>query len=256
MGVAVRRRDQKLVYDCFMYTGEHEALQIRLHELDDVVDKFIIIEGNQTFRENPKPFYLDEVWEDIEPWHDRIHRVPVEYWPEINSPWDAEHFQRDQVRRGLKEVGASGEDIVIVSDADEIPRASVVKRANLWNGHVHLDFDTYYFNFDWKVPDKWNLGGRPFMALYVQMGSPQEMRDDQRRLILDGGWHFSYFGYSADIKTKIQSFAHSEYDTLEYTDLKRLEVCVKEGIDPFGRFLLEPVEIDDTYPKYVQENYV
>ena len=243
-----------VVHDCFMYSGETDALKIRLHELNDVVDRFVIVEGNQTFTRKPKDYLLDEIWREIEPWHDRIHRVPVEWWPKTKTPWDIEHFQRDQIRRGLNELGAKPDDTVIVSDADEIPRASVVKKANVWGGHVHLDMNTYYFKLNWKIPDKWNQGGRPFMARYVQMGSPQEMRDDQRKLIIDGGWHFSYLGLAEEVQLKIQSFAHSEYNTPEFTDLKHLERSIRKGLDPFKRFELEPVEVDETYPQWVLDN--
>ena len=42
------------IFDCFLYNGEIEALELRLHELNDVVDAFVIVEATRTFSGNAK----------------------------------------------------------------------------------------------------------------------------------------------------------------------------------------------------------
>ena len=42
------------VFDCFIFNNEIDLLEMRLNILDDVVDKFIIVEGNTTFSGNKK----------------------------------------------------------------------------------------------------------------------------------------------------------------------------------------------------------
>ena len=37
------------IFDCFIFNNEVELLELRLNILNDVVDKFVIIEGNSTF---------------------------------------------------------------------------------------------------------------------------------------------------------------------------------------------------------------
>ena len=37
------------IYDCFIFNNEVELLELRLNILNDVVDKFVIVEGNFTF---------------------------------------------------------------------------------------------------------------------------------------------------------------------------------------------------------------
>ena len=37
------------IYDCFIFHNEIDLLELRLNILNDVVDKFIIIEGDTTF---------------------------------------------------------------------------------------------------------------------------------------------------------------------------------------------------------------
>ena len=47
------------IFDCFTYFNEEDILRLRLEELNDVVDYFVIVEASQTFTGIDKPFYLD-----------------------------------------------------------------------------------------------------------------------------------------------------------------------------------------------------
>ena len=45
------------IYDCFLFFNELEILDIRLHEMYEHVDKFVLVESVETFRGNLKPLY-------------------------------------------------------------------------------------------------------------------------------------------------------------------------------------------------------
>ena len=47
-----------MLYDCFLFYNESDLLELRLRELDDLVDKFIVIQGEETFAGIPKPIYF------------------------------------------------------------------------------------------------------------------------------------------------------------------------------------------------------
>jgi len=49
-----------LIYDTFTFFKEFDLLDIRLHELSSVVDKFVLIEADRTHSNIPKPFYYEE----------------------------------------------------------------------------------------------------------------------------------------------------------------------------------------------------
>ena len=72
----------------------------------------------------------------------------------------------------------------------------------------------------------------------------------------NAGWHFSYLGGAEGIKTKLESFSHSEYDTDHYKDAQRIEQAISTGGDLFGRLdhEFEYVRIDETFPKYLVDN--
>jgi beta-1,4-mannosyl-glycoprotein beta-1,4-N-acetylglucosaminyltransferase len=48
------------IYDCFTFYNEFDLLEIRLEELYDVVDYFVIVEGNRTFQNSSKPYLFLE----------------------------------------------------------------------------------------------------------------------------------------------------------------------------------------------------
>ena len=49
-----------MVYDCFQFFNELDILKLRMHVLNDVVDKFVISEATVTFSGEKKPLYFQE----------------------------------------------------------------------------------------------------------------------------------------------------------------------------------------------------
>ena len=47
------------VYDCFMYWDEDLILDLRFNILDKYVDKFVVVESNKTWQNNPKDLKFD-----------------------------------------------------------------------------------------------------------------------------------------------------------------------------------------------------
>lgn len=116
---------QAKVYDCFMFFNEIELLKMRLEELDDVVDNFVLVECAETQRGDPKPFYFQENRHLFEKYLGKIIHVMVEErHPELEL-WGRENFQRNCIARGLQHCQPS--DLILISDLDEIPRASLIQ---------------------------------------------------------------------------------------------------------------------------------
>ena len=111
------------IYDCFSYWDEDLLLDLRLNILDKHVDYFVIVEGNKTWQNNPKKlkFKLD----NFQKFKDKIIYIPVKDMPEGDNPYKRENHQRNAISQGLKNAG--DEDIIIVSDLDEIPNPKKLK---------------------------------------------------------------------------------------------------------------------------------
>lgn len=114
------------VYDCFMFFNEIELLKLRLEELDDVVDYFVLVESAETQRGDPKPFYFDDNRHLFERFLNKIIYVRVdERHPEMDL-WERENYQRNCIARGLQQCASS--DLILISDLDEIPRPELIQK--------------------------------------------------------------------------------------------------------------------------------
>lgn len=266
-----------MIWDCFTFFNEFDVLRIRLHELEHVVDRFVLVEATRTYRGAIKSPYFADRHDEFERWTDRIVHVVVDDLPmcDNSTPWDREYAQRRAILRGLTD--AAPDDLILVSDVDEIPRASAVTEVvrqtarftgafadpespvrrvvperwrplpAVWELHQKL----YYFALDWRAPLPWTRA-RATQRRFLK--DPHALRFMPGRVIRDAGWHFSYLGDAERAATKISAFAHEEYDRPEFTNRHHLEQCIALGHDPFGRFELEEVGIDNSFPEWVRLN--
>src|SRR5438105_1443502 len=115
-----------MIYDCFTFFNELELLEIRLHELETVVDRFVLVESTRTFSNEPKRLVYDANKRQFARWNDRITHVIVNDMPQSDNAWDLEHHQRNAIGRGLTQCELG--DTILVSDVDEIPHAGLVER--------------------------------------------------------------------------------------------------------------------------------
>jgi hypothetical protein len=121
------RAVRKMIYDCFTFFNELELLELRLHELSGVVDKFVLVEATRTHSNQPKALVYQENRARFQEFHDKIIHVVVDDMPNAKNAWALENFQRECIARGL--VSCRPDDLVLVSDLDEIPRATTVTLA-------------------------------------------------------------------------------------------------------------------------------
>ena len=105
------------IYDCFSYWDEDLLLDIRFNILNDYVDYFVIIEGNKTWQNNDKKLRFDI--NKFQKFKDKIIYIPVEDMPDGDNPYLRENFQRNCISKGI--LKAQDEDLIIISDLDEIP---------------------------------------------------------------------------------------------------------------------------------------
>src|SRR5215207_4343303 len=90
------------VFDCFPFFNELDVLEIRLAELDALVDCFVIVEATRTFTAKPKPLYYADNRERYDRFSHKIIHVVVDDLP-LDAPthWIREAHQREAIMRGL-----------------------------------------------------------------------------------------------------------------------------------------------------------
>lgn len=247
------------IYDCFAFFNEMDLLELRLRELWDVVDYFVIVEATRTFQKQPKPLYFQENRARFKEFESKIIHVVVDkyptFWTKFRkvTTWHYDNHQKEGILRGLKD--AAPDDLIIVSDLDEIPLASKVREyANKPGIRVFEQFQSYYFlnyvcthinDYGGKAVAQRNRAGfgrwRGTVMLEKKLiktiKDTRNFRDEEStriQVIPDGGWHFSYMGGIEKIIYKIQSWTHVEYNTPEFGSKEAVVRNVMEGRDLFN----------------------
>ena len=249
-----------MIYDTFTFFKELDLLEIRLHELEGVVDKFVLVEADRTQSNNPKPFYYEENKERFRDYWDKIIAIKCynteRFWSA--DQWCIDNATRDMV---LTEVQYSPDDIIIIDDSDTIPKASVIKN-HVYSGPVRLAMleSYYYFNClhfnataGWSASQVWRYGDIPNRASQIRAFMPGLVDT----IIPDAGWHFSYMGGVDAIQGKVRAGSHwRECGTPEFLDEGHLSQALASGSDLFNRAGYETVTVslDDRFPKYLVEN--
>jgi len=242
-----------MVYDCFIFFNELDLLELRFRELECAVDRFVVVEATTTFSGRPKPLVFAENRGRYRKWQSRIVHVIVRDMPAGSDPWCRERHQRNAIRRGLK--GAAPGDGVIISDADEIPSATAVRR---WRPDMGVCRFQQMFCYYWLncVGGTWT-GSR---ILSVSMLDRFPDIDHVRRLecpvLENGGWHFSYLGRTEGIREKLESYSHQDLNIDRFKDHRYISQVTTLGIDLFSRpgMIFRFCEIDDRFPAAIRED--
>lgn len=240
-----------MIYDGFLFFNEFDLLEIRLHELDSLVDKFIVCEANQTHSGKPKPFHFQENMDLFKPFLPKIIYVAVTDLPKAENPFEREWHQRNAILRGIP-AGASLDDPLILSDVDEIPRASAVRAALPVFGPRVLEMRSYGGYMNARCGD-WNYGKIAPIRDYQRM-TPEKLRHDRSyKVVPDAGWHFSYVGGADRVAQKMSAFSHQEPDVQQWNNRARLEADLAKGIGVFGSPMTFE-KLDDSFPEYLIKN--
>jgi len=226
------------IFDCFPFNNEFEILERRLSELYDTVDRFIIVEATRTHGNIPKPLNFNNNLHRFQKWLDKITYIVVDDYPQTDS-WSIERHQRDAIMRGLGQCQSN--DIIIISDCDEIPSIEAIKSYDPDMKIRSLKMDLFYYNEKTKAKDPWTEAKiLPFWQLKEK--TPCGARYTHCESIENGGKHLSYFGCSDDVEKnidriikKIEDTAHQEYNTPEYKNRERIRQALLNGTDVFGR---------------------
>ena len=247
--------------------------------MDSIVDKFIIEEAAYTFSSEPKPLYFQENRRMFQKWEHKIIHIVVDQCPLGIPPHDMDHFQKDHLLKGLEE--CKEDDICIFSDVDEIPNTETLLKLfpTMEMGKIyHLAQRMFYCflnaeeisgkllsnsgEFEGIEKPQW-LGTKVFYYGSLKGRGFWDLRDKKAKengiRVPEGGWHFGYMGGNGEknlakrIGDKVVAAAHQEYNEEEI--LAQVVDRIMTGQDIFGRdATFQWVEIDDSYPDYLQKH--
>ena len=285
------------IYDCFMYFDEDMLLDLRLNVLNDHVKKFVISEATYTHNGTKKELKFDI--NNFKKFKDKITYIIVDQPPpnllEIknsdNSNKKAEklilngyardNFQRENLSRGLNSLNDN--DLVIVSDLDEIPNLSAINLGDvkekiiIFNQKMfYYKFNLLYENFNWFgskackkknfISPQWlrNIKSKKYSKLRIDLIFSKKKYSDIF-YVNDGGWHFTCIRNAEDLEKKLLNFAHHyefEESGLKTSDIKKLiierRVMYDHKIDQrgykwSGKSILKKIP-NSSLPDYINKN--
>jgi hypothetical protein len=249
--------DNRMIIDCTMFHWEFDLLELRIRELWDVVDYFVVTESVCDHRGNPRELLLSNNIDKFEWASEKLIINISERLESAKTTWDHEKYQRlRSVQDAIRLTNAGSEDFILISDVDEIFRAQAVKELSKIGGRyvIHMPMYYYYLNLfvhDWYHP-------RALSVKYLT--DPNEIRTGSAegfQLIMNAGWHFSYLGDERQIQYKLKTFAHDEMDTELFTNLDHIRNSINTKTDLFDRFgnaKFQLQYLNDFWPSYVLEN--
>jgi beta-1,4-mannosyl-glycoprotein beta-1,4-N-acetylglucosaminyltransferase len=245
-----------MIYDTFIFSDELDLLDVRLHELADVVDYHVLVEATRTFANKPKPLFYQENKGRYEDFKHKIISVVVDDLPDGESPYKRERYQRRCISRGLAQKLPNVYDTVIVSDADEIPNVSALRQYIPKEGPKAFEQHYFCYFVNNLAPHKW-CGSRVMsyreMLLY---GGPHDARHTVLPKLQDGGWHFSYLGDIDAIRRKVTYSGNGAFDGRALEEDYYLKAVINSGSDLFGRdFRWQVTEDRALYPLYIQSQW-
>ena len=157
-------------------------------------------------------------------------------------------------------------DYIIISDVDEIPNLKKLK--NLQNNKFTVfQQKMFYYKFNLlNSSEPFWFGSK--VCKKKDLKSPQWLRNQKVKnypiwkfyktkwnIIRDGGWHFSFLMDANQIKSKLESYAHAEFNNKNFNNLDKINFSIENQIDLFDRkFEFKKITFDETFPQYVLKN--
>jgi len=233
------------IFDCFMYYDEDLILDLRLNYLNNYVDKFVIVESSYTHSGDSRKCLFDI--KNYSKFKDKINYIILEEPPVdlshvkkddsfekknsklILNAVKRENLQRNTISKGLE--SALPEDLIIISDVDEIPNLNDNNISSIKNKIIFFEQKYFYYKFNLKLDNYPWYGSRACKK--KDLISPQWLRNIKSKtyptwridtmfskkryknikFITNGGWHFSNIKTPADIEKKMKTYLHHrEYE--------------------------------------------
>ena len=241
-----------MVIDTFLFFNELSILNMRLHELNDTVDYFVISESEVSHAGTPKPLYYRENKDLFSKFNHKIISLVVDEATTndyISSKKGTrikltERAQRDFVSKGLDDLGLEEDDLILNSDVDEIINTKAFIENHPQDCQSYRFRMRYFlYNFNWEFKNTpWERATCSTYSHFKSTTANQLRNRGRTPVIANDGWQCSFFGDADAVATKLKNYSHSDEVTLvgdkevlesseEFTDRDRLKYCIEKGIN-------------------------
>ncbi|KAL9246283.1 hypothetical protein vseg_019839 [Gypsophila vaccaria] len=230
------REYPRRVFDGALFNNEVDMLEIRWNELYPYVTQFVMLESNSTFTGIPKPLYFAlnrDKFKFIEP---RLTYGTIGgRFRKGENPFVEEAYQRVALDHLLRIAGIEDDDLLIMSDIDEIPSRHTVNLLR-WCDDIpsilHLRLRNYIYSYEYHVD---NNSWRASIHRY-RSGVTRYAHFRQSDLILaDAGWHCSFcFRRISEFIFKMKAYSHTDRIRFpHFLNPKRIQDIICKGTNLF-----------------------
>lgn len=254
-----------MIYDVFTYNHESDILDIRFNVLYPYVDKFVIIEFDETFSGKKKSQHLLKDWRlEWIKFLDKIDYVYIDkqQWSQYedladSSPnvpkdgpthWKREFCQKESIKDALTEL--KDDDIVFIGDVDEIWNPELFKSFTLYPCKLKLKVYSYFLD---NKSDEIFWG--TIVAQYKDIKGKvlNHLRtNDLIKTEYELGWHFTSQGGYNNVKKKLtDSYTKDSYAN-DWV-LNNLERNINDKMDFLGREF-HFIRDDSEWPNFIKDN--
>jgi len=281
-----------------MYYNEDTILNLRMNYLNKSVNFFVIVESRYNhkgekkklnfninkyldFKNKIKYLILDKLPSNTEAISDNDDEGEKSRKYILNG-YKRDHFQRNHITKGIED--ANLEDIILISDIDEIPNLEKINFGSIKNKLILFNQKMCYYKLNLYQKNYTWVGSRACKKKFLL--SPQWLRDIKDKsysywrldvffsnkkyndifFVKNGGWHFSYLNTPKLIDEKLRSYTHHrEYELNSLTNteienrIKNRESIYNLNLDQTKNQFSEGAKLDvletEKLPEYVQNNY-
>ena len=280
-----------------MYFDEDLLLDIRLNSLDNFVKKFVITEATYTHNGDYKKLRFDI--NKFKKFKDKIIYIVVDNQPKnilklsdndtkerkgeklILNGMARDYYQRENLIKGIIE--ANEEDLILISDLDEIPNLKSLDFSNIKNNIILFEQKMFYYKLNLLYQDYTWFGSKATRR--KNFLSPQWLRNIKSKkypswrldtffskkkysnlyFVKNGGWHFTCLRTPEELEKKLLNFAHHyefEESGLSIKNLRQLmaekRVMYDHNVDQksykwSGKSILKKIDTA-LLPEYVSKN--
>ena len=234
------------IFDCTTFFDEKLMMDVRFNILNKFVSKFVVVESLFSHSGEKKKLNFDI--NDYPEFKNKIDYIVIEKEPEglikkediANNPSKKRFNSIKRIEQsyeymihGIKD--ASDDDLIMLSDNDEIPNLSFIDLDKLKNNFLIFEQLFFYYKFNllydimkWygtKACKKKKL--KKFSSLRALKNKKyplwrldtffSEIKQIDLRIIKNGGWHFTNLKTPKDLFEKLKNFGH--HDEFELSNI-------------------------------------
>ena len=257
-----------MIVDAFIFFNEKELVELRVKYLKDIVDCFLIIEADVSHTGKEKKWNFPEILNtSLKEFSNKIQyhqmKVDLKKAEAEKSPnykggtwgrsWRVDTMQRNFLKEAYNKLPSSN-DIIIISDLDEIPskdKISFIKSCDLKViAPVTFDHALFHLDCNYLSLEQW-LGSIVITKELMDTYEPQVFRDHRNRIshLTEAGWSFTSFGGVKKVKEKLEAFCHEEYNKEKYKNEAHINKCIETGADLFYRAIKKKKVSKNFFPK-------